>query len=550
MQVIARSLEQASEPVVVLPNLLLPPGAGVVVGQSDAVVFTRDGVVAGVLGPGSHALDPNALPFLWNLRDPSGQQIQTTLIFVSMAALSGRWALTQEPARAHGTGHYRVVDPALLVRQTNTDPGGFMKYLLGGESVQRAVGQAVNEALASGWQIPQLAADTPRLAERAKQLAAAELSPYGVELFELSELALSGAAEQAQPSAPQASAAVYEMLWDCRHCGAKKLLGKTHRCCPNCGSPQDVGARYFPSDDEKVAVKDHVYYGADRICRYCQNGNGRNSKHCGTCGGPLDEGSDVQRRSDQVHAIGAYSGENADAARREFSGVAKPSPPAPKKRSWGLILGGIAGCLVLSFLTLIVVMVVWTKPAGLEVAGHEWKREIDVERFGPVEETDWCDSVPSGAVVKGRSRAVRSHEQIQKGEKCSNRKTDNGDGTFSESRECEPVYEDKPVYDSECRYTINKWSKQRTLTAAGAALADEPKWPEVALAQKGDCLGCEREGKRNQSYTVRFVEPKTKEQSSCTFEQGKWQTFKPGSKWIGEVGVIGGILNCSSLKQN
>ena len=28
---------------------------------------------------------------------------------------------------------------------------------------------------------------------------------------------------------------VFEMLWDCSYCSAKKLLGLTHRHCPNCG---------------------------------------------------------------------------------------------------------------------------------------------------------------------------------------------------------------------------------------------------------------------------------------------------------------------------
>jgi len=57
------------------------------------------------------------------------------------------------------------------------------------------------------------------------------------------------------------------MLWDCEFCGTKKLLGKTHRFCPNCGAQQDPKARYFPSDEEKVAVKDHVYVGVDKISR-------------------------------------------------------------------------------------------------------------------------------------------------------------------------------------------------------------------------------------------------------------------------------------------
>jgi len=62
---------------------------------------------------------------------------------------------------------------------------------------------------------------------------------------------------------------VYEMVWDCRYCTAKKLLGLTHRHCPNCGAQQDPNARYFPLDHEKVAVQNHEFVGADMQCRYC-----------------------------------------------------------------------------------------------------------------------------------------------------------------------------------------------------------------------------------------------------------------------------------------
>jgi hypothetical protein len=56
-----------------------------------------------------------------------------------------------------------------------------------------------------------------------------------------------------------ANEAVYEMIWDCKFCGQKKLLGLTHRFCAGCGAPQDPASRYFPPDSEKVAVHDHEF---------------------------------------------------------------------------------------------------------------------------------------------------------------------------------------------------------------------------------------------------------------------------------------------------
>ena len=33
----------------------------------------------------------------------------------------------------------------------------------------------------------------------------------------------------------------------------------------------------------------------------------------------------------------------------------------------------------------------------------------------------------------------------------------------------------------------------------------------------------------------------------CKFDQAKWQSFAVGSRWQGEVGVLVGNLDCSSL---
>jgi hypothetical protein len=89
---------------------------------------------------------------------------------------------------------------------------------------------------------------------------------------------------------------VYEMVWDCRYCGAKKLLGLTHRHCPNCGAQQDPNARYFPADHEKVAVQNHEFVGADVQCRYCGGASSKRAHNCGQCGAPLVEGAAVQPR--------------------------------------------------------------------------------------------------------------------------------------------------------------------------------------------------------------------------------------------------------------
>ena len=65
----------------------------------------------------------------------------------------------------------------------------------------------------------------------------------------------------------------YQMLWDCAYCDTTKLLALDHRHCPNCGGAQDAERRYFPSDEDKVAVEDHEFFGADWQCAACDSPN-------------------------------------------------------------------------------------------------------------------------------------------------------------------------------------------------------------------------------------------------------------------------------------
>lgn len=338
---------------------------------------------------------------------------------------------------------------------------------------------------------------------------------------------------------------VYEMLWDCRHCGARKLLGLTHRYCPECGSPQNAEHRYFPAEQDKVAVQDHVYYGADVVCRYCSTYNSRNSKHCKDCGAPLAEGTHAATRQDQVHAVGQYQGETIEHAQRERSGTAQPAP-APKKKRSGLAIGIALALAALVGIGLVALL--WKKDATFTVAGHSWQREIDVERFGPVKESAWCAELPSGAQGVRRYRAVRSHENVQVGEDCSTRKVDNGDGTFSEKEECQPRYEKKPVEDDKCDFTVDKWSRAETLTAKGSALAPEPHWPELKLRRPGcSVVGCDREGPRRETYEVVFENAEDGETGECELDQSRWQALSPGARLSAKVGVVGSWLDCDSL---
>lgn len=345
----------------------------------------------------------------------------------------------------------------------------------------------------------------------------------------------------------------YEMLWDCKYCGQKKLLGLTHRFCANCGAPQDATARYFPSDAEKVAVQDHQYAGADLSCPACGTWNSRRANCCTHCGGPLNAAQAARMRSDQVRAEGqGFQGETVQQARQELGqpgmGAPPPAPQPPKKRTGLTVL--LIALVVLGFgaIGLICTCVFWTKPAALEVAGHSWERSIEIEVYGTVRKEAWCDQKPVGAREISRHKEKRSTKKIADGEDCQTRRKDQGDGTFKEIRECKTRYREEPVMDYRCDYEVNEWSKRDEVKASGASLNETPTWPKVNLRNTGSCIGCEREGKRSESYVVRFLDPKTKDEKKCTLDQAKWSSFAVGSRWKGEVGVLSGGLDCDTLK--
>lgn len=321
---------------------------------------------------------------------------------------------------------------------------------------------------------------------------------------------------------------VYEMLWDCPRCGTEKLLGLSHRHCPSCGAPQDPSTRYFPSDEDKIAVEDHVFHGRDLNCANCESPNSAAAKHCVNCGAPM---------GDDDAAVGLV----------DVQEEAPEPPPPPRRRGCGVL--GAAGLALLALVVVgVVVTCFWTRQETLEVAGHAWARQVEVERYARVDDSAWCDGMPSGAMSVRRSEKKRSTKKIADGEDCRVVKKDQGDGTFTEITECTPRYREEPVYDAWCEYEVEKWVHDHWETAEGSGLTPAPAWPTVDI---GPCsrsrVGCTRVGSRKESYVVRLRGPDGALEE-CEVPQPRWSGMAPGSRWKGDVRVLTGGVACDSLE--
>ncbi len=329
----------------------------------------------------------------------------------------------------------------------------------------------------------------------------------------------------------------YEMLWDCPNCDTTKLLGVTHRYCPACGSPQDASKRYFPPDDEKIAVEDHVYAGADVQCRQCDTPNSASAVFCTGCGSPLDGGKEIARKEDAV--VGAPPAPKP--------GATPPPPPPPatggtSRRSGCLLM---LGAVMLFVLASVLVYAFWTTEASLEVTGHSWSRTIEVEVYKTVREDAWKESVPTAAYEVSCRDKKRDTRKVPDGEDCKKVNVDQGDGTFKQKEECKTRYREEDVYDRFCDYKIDKWARDRTAKADGRGFEPAPSWPELSL-RTCQSIGCEREGRRDEAYTVHFKAEDA--EMACTYgDEPAWKAFAAGSKWIGQVRLDGSLV-CGSLE--
>ncbi len=351
----------------------------------------------------------------------------------------------------------------------------------------------------------------------------------------------------------------YEMMWDCGACGTPKLLAMSHKHCPTCGSPQDPQWRYFPPEDEKVAVEDHQFVGKDKVCDACSTPVSAAATFCPACGADLDGARAADTRQDQVAGEGqSFGADDADSARQEHkerrkseraAKVAEHVEPPSSGSKKGLILGVMGGGALLMLLVCLGVFFLWKKDVSLVNTGHEWARTIQIEEKKTVTKTDWQDEVPRKGRVVSCSTEKRSTKQVADGETCKTRRSDNGDGTYSEKQECKTKYKSEPVYDEKCKYNIDEWVSSRKVKAGGKSFKDEPHWPDVDLKRKGDCVGCEREGKRSEVYTLTFKDSQSGETLSCNGSLKRWKQVKPKSNWKGSVRVAdGGGLDCDDLK--
>ena len=346
----------------------------------------------------------------------------------------------------------------------------------------------------------------------------------------------------------------YEMLWDCQFCDAKKNLGKTHRFCPNCGAPQNPDARYFPSDDEKVAVEDHQYTGVDVVCGTCSTLNSSAAEFCLNCGNGLTEAAKAKLLDPEYRLAHGYfeSSGSRDVTKEKYEAEMRRigvMPSTDKRRRGSSVWMWVFLALAIVVCAGMFYMLTATTQQEVQVVNHLWERQVFVEEFQRLSDSSWDEQVPANAYNVSCSQRQRDTRQVADGQECRVVRQDNGDGTFSERNECQTRYRSEPIYDQYCNYMIDGWSSSNSVPSSGNGLAVAPFWGETSLNCDGIArLGCERIAGQRESYVIVLQDADGNSFRCGGLSQSQWETIQEDSRWVVDVGQFTGEPDCNSLR--
>lgn len=366
-----------------------------------------------------------------------------------------------------------------------------------------------------------------------------------------------------------------QKLWDCS-CGRTGNLGVDHPTCPGCGAPKDPNKTYFPPEGQGVPST-YKGTGPNWVCLYCGCGSPSTTSSCSTCGAPKGSAPEAARQDPrpvappqieehiQVKIIPQESPQERGWYSSQIAASETPAPSLPASVHVGILLA-LGGMFVL-----LMTCLVWTEERTFELTSKEWSRVIYMERLNTIHDEDWCSRLPSDARDLQFTSRISGHHQIYDGqeirvipESCKTSKgpcketckdVDHGDSSFSTEchttcpeteictparKESVPIYHEEPVYSDYCHYTVDRWQSSRDLRVGGSS---NPSWPTVGPTC--GLVGCEREGRRREFYTVTFSREST--HLTCDLDERLWAQTQVGDRWRGEIHVMAGA-QCRDLK--
>ncbi len=360
--------------------------------------------------------------------------------------------------------------------------------------------------------------------------------------------------------------------WDCQYCGTKKIKGNL-RSCPNCGKPRDENTRFYIDPNHKEYVPQEVAKkinrNSDWICNHCSQLNSDDSTHCKWCGSlrdstNLDYHSNIAKQKakeaqeKQPEAWNERTQEEPQESKwydvphseHDFEYSANSSSLSSRftnaKRHSKISIP--VKPLLIALLALVVigglVFLLMPREYSGTVKAFAWERNILIERYQTVQESDW--TLPVGARLRDTREEFYTTTQVLDHYETRTRQVpqqeivgyrdvtvgyqDLGNGYFDEIVRSEPIYKttytteeyEEPIYKTvqiyktKYYYDVDKWLYERTVRTSGNN--HEPYWGKTNL--KSD----ERIGSKNQTYNVSIETSKNTQTYTMSYDD--WGSLK------------------------
>jgi hypothetical protein len=337
-----------------------------------------------------------------------------------------------------------------------------------------------------------------------------------------------------------------QLEWTCPNCGTRNKGGV--KTCENCGAPQPENV-HFEAPSEKAFVTDEeqikaAQAGANIHCGFCGTRNPATAETCSQCGGDLKQGKAREAgrilqtppaqpktvtctRCGTENAGGNSVCSNCGAPLPKVA-AAQPAPPAPltsappaakKKTNW-LLIGGILAFLAICCIGIVALLLPSSSVKATVVDVH-WQTYVPVQEVRPVQYTNERGSPRSGAYDVSCRTEVETV--------CEERTVDDGTGYGRVEEVCQ---DNSTQY---CSYTVDEWKTIQTYTLEGNDL--RPVYEEPSLSSNN-----QRVGDKSAELKVTF----STDEGNITYSPGSisdFQQFTPGSTWSLKLNAFGGVVS-------
>lgn len=376
---------------------------------------------------------------------------------------------------------------------------------------------------------------------------------------------------------------IIEGLWDCSYCGTK-AIGGSKRTCTNCGRSRDSGTTFYLPGQKRYVPREEakkVSRKPDWLCEYCGQLSPDSTNTCISCGASrtsenLDyfqvkvkrEAEEAEKRERQQAArVSSYTYEDMsynEPATRTREPIEEPWERKPKREETiikeGVFSNFFSSLKSFDWTPVIVFILIAALVAGLvylfipkdyelTITDIRWERNIDIQEYRTVNESDWY--LPDGGRLQYTNREIHHYEDVFDHYETKTRQVpreryvrtetvvtgyrDLGNGYFEEitsSRDIyetyyetetyqQAVYRSEPVYRTKYYYEIERWVYDRTVTSQAAD--KQPMWPELNLAEN------ERESSRKETYTVTGKDEEG-EEYTFTLSYADWERVHLGQE--------------------